>query len=154
MRNMNEFTDRVTLCEDGIYRWYYDLDLKENPGFMGRAVRIVGIICAALCVLTLAMFSTDRSRFNMETAMAILAAYAGCFVLTWGCCRLAASMRRISRIYYEMNDDALTIVRTPQQAFTATLMTKARPRRFHIRPFRPSFAFSGRRAARWSHTSA
>lgn len=118
MRNMNEFTDRVTLCEDGIYRWYYDLDLKENPGFMGRVVRIVGIICAAMCVLTLAMFSTDRSRFNMETAKIILGAYAGCFILTWGCCRLVASMRRISRIYYEMNDDAVTVVRTPRQEKT------------------------------------
>ena len=34
------YTDRVTLCDDGVYRWYYDMDMYKNKSMLWMLLRI------------------------------------------------------------------------------------------------------------------
>ena len=34
MNEFNDYTDRVTLFEDGAYRWHYDMDMAQNKSML------------------------------------------------------------------------------------------------------------------------
>ena len=45
------FTSRVTLDKDGVYRWYYDLDMFRNRYLLNVMLKLTGAICAGVYFL-------------------------------------------------------------------------------------------------------
>ena len=33
--------DRVTKCEDGVYRWIYDFNMYTNPMIIGTVIKVI-----------------------------------------------------------------------------------------------------------------
>ena len=41
---MNEFPSRVTLYEDGVYRWSYDLDMWRNRYILNLVIKVLLLV--------------------------------------------------------------------------------------------------------------
>ena len=67
---MRDFPPRVTLSEDGVYRWSYDMDLWRNLFMLKLVLKVLAVLCAVLL-------------FIMAAAAGRPAASAGSPRLSW-----------------------------------------------------------------------
>ena len=104
-----EFTDRVKLCEDGVYRWYYDLDMRRNPYMLKVTLKVLGIIAAVMMAMTLLMPSPGMSRGKI--AGITLGCIAAAALLALGVYALM-SLRRggLYRYRYEMGPEGVRLL--------------------------------------------
>ena len=77
-----EYTNRVQLGEDGLYRWYYDLDMRKNRYMLNMVFKVLGIIGAFLLALVLFLPSGAMSKWTV--AGIILGCYVFVALLTIG----------------------------------------------------------------------
>ena len=75
-----EFTDRVRLCEDGVYRWYYDVDMRKDRYMLNITMKVLAIIGAFLMILLVFMPSGGMSKWKV--AGITLACFGVVIVLT------------------------------------------------------------------------
>ena len=58
------YPSRVTLCEDGVYRWSFDVDLSRDHYMRDLVMKIMLFICGSICLLmTIFTFSTGDLTF-------------------------------------------------------------------------------------------
>ena len=105
------YTDRVELCEDGLYRWYYDLDMRKDHRMITTPLKVLAVIGLFMLVMVqfLPYHSGGMSRWRV---MGILAA---CFALitaiTLGICLIQYLARRGSYRYrFEMGPEGVRVL--------------------------------------------
>ena len=57
---MNDYPSRVTLHEDGVYRWSYDMNMWRNRFMLKHVLKILSAMCALLSFTMLAAFGPGR----------------------------------------------------------------------------------------------
>ena len=101
----------VTRGEDGVYRWMYEMDMRENRSILYTVCKILAWICLGLYVMFLVLFGMDTG-FRTSTvliitgfAVAATAALMGLSALVFLLCALI--MRGKYRIRYEMGETGM-----------------------------------------------
>ena len=51
LRFTMKYTDRVELCEDGMYRWYYDLDMRKDHRLIMTPLKVLAVIGIFMLVM-------------------------------------------------------------------------------------------------------
>lgn len=52
---MNDYPSRVTLFDDGVYRWSYDLDMWRNRYLLNLILKILSLLLGIPALFILAM---------------------------------------------------------------------------------------------------
>lgn len=108
-----QFPSRVTLGEDGVYRWSYDMDMYRNHFLRNFLLKLLGAIFGAALLFFLLMISGD-SRFGLSGLLWSLGVYAAVMLLAVAIYYIAAAcMHGVYRLRYEMGEDAVMLVRKP-----------------------------------------
>ena len=111
MANEQEFPKRVTLGEDQVYRWYYDMDMYHNHYFRNIlliAFGLTGVLCGAAMLFG---FSAG-GRLTTWTALISVLVCAGIELLALAGYYLAAVfMHGVYRLRFAMGEDAVMLVR-------------------------------------------
>ncbi len=127
---MNETPSRVTLYEDGVYRWSYDVDMWRNRYILNLVLKILLLMMGIplLCVLAMLLMklipllkeglSKDRVLFFSRDDLLVFAIIggllAGMILLTLVIYAVAAAvMRGRYRLCYQMDESAVALVRDP-----------------------------------------
>ncbi len=77
-----EYSDRVRLGDDGLYHWYYDLDMNQNRYMLYVTLKVLGVIGAFLLLLVIILPSGAFSKWTIAGIM--LGCFAVVVVLTLG----------------------------------------------------------------------
>ncbi len=113
MRFSDQFTNRVTLGEDGVYRWFAEVDLKKDHYLQNLMLRIMLIIGGSVGgLMVLMMVSMQRYEF-IWIPVAICA-----FVVVLGLIIFRiyrAMLHDVYPIAYEMNENAVMMVKSPDE---------------------------------------
>lgn len=101
----------VTRGEDGIYRWMYEMDMKENRSILYTVCKIMGWICLGLYVMFLLLIGLELG-FRLSTVLIVTGAAVGGAVLLMGLSALifflsALIMRGKYCIRYEMGETGM-----------------------------------------------
>ena len=127
---MNDYPERVTLCEDGVYRWSYVMDMWKNRYMIRLAWKII-VPALGLLLLFVAAMALKNARYLMRQGVAreeltfylrsdLISVYivagllAGVLLLTeliYAVCALA--MHGQWRLRFEMDESAVALVRNP-----------------------------------------
>ena len=75
-----EYTNRVKLDEDGVYRWYHDVDMRTDRYMLNTMLKVLGIIGAFL--LLMAVFMPSGAISKWKVAGILLAVYAVVVLIT------------------------------------------------------------------------
>lgn len=62
--DMGELSDRVTLCSDGKYRWYYEFAMMKNPVILFTVFRVLMLASLAPTFITFIAGLTDHFGFR------------------------------------------------------------------------------------------
>ena len=108
---MNDYPDRVTLYDDGVYRWSYDMDMWQNRFMLRLLLKLLGIICGGVLILIFALLGPE---YYTPKAVAIaLASAAGLFALTFLIYAVCAwVMKGVYRLRFEMDENAVALVQS------------------------------------------
>ncbi len=113
-----ELSERVTLYDDGFYRWLYEVDMKKNPVIFLTVLKIVGL---CLCIpLFLIVFLSVRSEGTfsslLQDLLPFLISMAVILLITIG------SYWYVSHLYggkycivYEMDENGVRFSQVKQQ---------------------------------------
>ena len=127
---MNEYPSEVTLYDDGVYRWRYDMDMWHNRYLLRLVLKVIALVLGVplLFLLAMALVQTapllrenrpwEDLLFFMRDDMIPIAVVGGLLV---GCLLLALTIYAICalvmggscRLRFEMDDTAVTLVRNP-----------------------------------------
>ena len=80
---MSQFTDRVTLGEDGAYRWRYDLKKNGNSAPMETMVKVCAAIGVPIALIMLAMTWQFDPLQAALIALGFLVLMVGLPALVW-----------------------------------------------------------------------
>ena len=108
----NEFPSRVTLCEDGVYRWSYDMDMYRNPYLRSILLKVMGVLCAVMYIFLLALIAGGGRGLTPRTMLLAALPFSGLLLLTlliYYIC--AAVMHGTYHLQFEMDEDAVRLVR-------------------------------------------
>lgn len=133
--NNDDYPARVTLFEDGVYRWSYDLDLWQNRYMLKLIVKILGIIFVIPVAFSLLMILSrsvplllDHFPWRMllaanDSNLKLLGLFslilAGVLLLTviiYAICALV--MRGKYHLSFKMDQSAVVLVRTARSKNT------------------------------------
>lgn len=126
---MNEFTDRVTLGEDGVYRWAYDMDMWHNRYLLKLVMKVLSLVLGIPLLFLAAMALKSavpllRSGLPGEQltlsirgdllALEIMAAiFAGCLLLTLLIYAICAFVKGGTyRLRFAMDEEGVDLVRS------------------------------------------
>ena len=104
-----DFPSRVTLCEDGVYRWSYDMDMIRNRYLLIVLLKVTGGVCAASWLCLMLLFIN-----NMDSRIALLLAaiFLGIVALTAAGYYIAvAIMHGKYHLRFEMDEEAVQLIR-------------------------------------------
>ena len=112
------FTSRVTLDEDGAYRWYYDLDMYRNRYLLSALLKVSGAICAGIYFL-LVLLIDDRGPLvtgepweSLREPVLLLLPFLGVMLLVVLGYYLAAVIKHGGyRLQFEMTEERIRLVR-------------------------------------------
>ncbi len=108
---MLTFTDRVVRGEDGMYRWYYDMDMRKNHYFRNVLYKVMGTICAVILITLVILFSGSGS-LNGSAFGLMIGLPVGMFLLTVIGYHLAAGLMHGNyRVFFEMDEESIRLVR-------------------------------------------
>lgn len=106
-----DFPKRVTLGEDQVYRWSYDMDMYHNHYFRNIllvAFGLTGVLCGAVMLYG---FSSG-GELTIQTALISILVCVGIELLTIAGYYLAAVfMHGIYRLRFAMGENAIMLVR-------------------------------------------
>ena len=128
--NEDQFPGRVTLYEDGVYRWAYEMDMWENRYLIGLLTKILSLvmglptlfICAMVCTRLIPLLGQETPRDelmwriggDLQLLYIVGGIWLGCILLAliiYVVCALA--MRGKWCLHYEMDETAVALVRNP-----------------------------------------
>ena len=105
------YPKRVTLGEDQVYRWSYDMDMYRNHYLRNVLLKVFGAICLVSWAFLLLLFAKD-SRLSLSVVFITLLIFGGFMLLVLAGYYLAAViMRGQYHLRFEMNDEAVLLVR-------------------------------------------
>ena len=106
-----DFPPRVTLGEDGVYRWAYDMDMYGNRYLLSVLLKVFAAIGAAGYAFLLFLLGRD-GRLNGRTALLALLPFLGFgALLTIGYYLAALIMHGHYRLQFAMNEESILLVR-------------------------------------------
>ena len=112
------FTSRVTLDKDGVYRWYYDLDMFRNRYLLNVMLKLTGAICAGVYFLLVLLLDEGGPLVagepweSLRTPFLLLLPFLGVMLLViTGYCIAAAVKRGKYRLQFEMTEERIRLVR-------------------------------------------
>ena len=113
-------TENIRLCPDGVYRWYYELNMLKNPVIILSVWKVLGISFGAVFALLLAldlMQGTIRSTADLGSAVVpFLILTAVFFVLSIiSYLILAALYGWKYMVLFEMTEDYIRHIQMPKQ---------------------------------------
>ena len=127
---MNDYPERVTLYDDGVYRWSYVMDMWKNRYMIRLAWKIIVPIMGLMLLFVAAMAlknADDLTRQgvageqlmiylqnDLNAVYIVAGIFAGTLLLTeliYAVCALAMHGRW--RLRFEMDESAVTLVRSP-----------------------------------------
>lgn len=132
---MDNFPERVTLYEDGVYRWHYDMDMWKNRYFILRLMRILAL-SLGLPTLFVAAMALKNARYLLEQGVArekltdylhgdLISLYViggiwlGCLLLALIVYAVAAlAMRGTWRQCFQMDETSVALVPNPKTMAT------------------------------------
>ncbi len=125
---MNDYPSRVTLYEDGVYRWSYDMDMWRNRYLLNLIIRILLLVIGIPALFMLAMLlmrliplmteglPVDSIMFHIRGDLAGFAIVGGMLVgmvlltlIIYAIC--AAAMHGTWRFCFQMDESAVALVR-------------------------------------------
>ena len=105
------YPKRVTLGEDQVYRWSYDMDMYRNHYLRNVLLKVFGAICLVSWAFLLFLFAKD-GRLSLSVVFITLLIFGGFMLLVLAGYYLAAViMRGQYHLRFEMNDEAVLLVR-------------------------------------------
>lgn len=127
---MDNFPERVTLYDDGAYRWHYDMDMWHNRYMIRLIVKILSLLLGIPTLFIAAMLlksalpmlqngvSQERLAFFLNDDLLALYIVGGLWLgmlvlaeLIYAICALA--MKGVYRLYFQMDESAVALVRRP-----------------------------------------
>ncbi|MBR2571816.1 MAG: hypothetical protein IKE30_06755 [Clostridia bacterium] len=125
---MNEYPSAVTLYEDGVYRWRYEMDMRHNRYILRLIIRILLLLIGIPLLFVLAMaliravplmnsgLPGDKIMFFIRDDLLLLAVMggmlAGMILLTVIIYAIAAAaLHGTWRLCYQMDESAVVLVR-------------------------------------------
>ena len=126
---MNEFPERVTLCEDGAYRWSYEMDMWHNRYLLKLVIKVLSLVLGIPLVFVAAMVLKNalpllRQGVRGEQLMHLIdgdllslgiiaAIFAGCLLLTLLIYAICALVKGgVYRLCFAMNEEGVVLVRS------------------------------------------
>lgn len=108
---MDEYPSRVTLFDDGVYRWSYDMDMWHNRFMLKLVAKVLGVICAALCAMFILLLGPTYIDLKALGIMAL--SVAGIYALALGIYAICAlAMHGNYHLLFEMDDTAVALVQS------------------------------------------
>ena len=129
---INETPSRVTLYEDGVYRWSYDLDMWRNRYILNLVIKVLLLVLGIPTLFVLAMLlkglipllragmpmgdALSFARNDLLIVAIVGGLLAGMILLTLIIYAVAAAvMHGHYRLCYQMDDSAVALVRDPDK---------------------------------------
>ena len=108
------YPDRVTLCDDGVYRWSYDMDMWRNRFMLRHVLTILCAMCVLLFLTMLAAFGPRRVSPLFAALLFIIpmGALSALTLIIYVICALA--MRGNYHLRFEMDENKIVLVRTAE----------------------------------------
>lgn len=108
------YPDRVTLCDDGVYRWSYDMDMWHNRFMLKHVLKILCAMCVLLFLTMLAAVGPRRvSPLSAALLFLIpLGVLSALTLLVYLICALA--MRGNYHLRFEMDENKIVLVQTAE----------------------------------------
>lgn len=106
-----KYTDRVELCEDGMYRWYYDLDMRKDHRLIMTPLKVLAVIGIFMLVMVqfLPYHSGGMSRLRVMGIMG--ACFALITAITLGICLIQFLIRNGNYRYrFEMGPEGIRVL--------------------------------------------
>lgn len=109
----NDYTARVTQGEDGVYRWYFDMDMYQNKSMLYMLEKInlftfLGVSAGGALLIMLIGGDASFARGILLVGLALCALMA---LLYWiGFYIFAAVKRGNYRVHFAMREDGIEIV--------------------------------------------
>jgi hypothetical protein len=116
--------DRVTMCQDGKFRWVYEMSLFRNPTILYTVVAVFLIVAAIMWLLMFFIGLGDGISEAAESATMIAGV---CLVIMIPLCLIgytvyALSMKGKYCVVFEMDEDGVLHAQQEQQAKKAGLL--------------------------------
>lgn len=113
-------TENIRLCPDGVYRWYYELDMLKNPAIILSVWKVLGISFGAVFFLLL---TADLFQKRIQTAadlgravMPLLILMGVFFVISIISYLILAAMYGWKyMVLFEMTEDCVRHIQMPGQ---------------------------------------
>ncbi len=103
-----EYTDRVKLNNDGVYRWYCDVDMRRGSRVLRTLMIVMGIIGTLIAGILAVMMISDRSMSNTSVLLIVLGIYAIVFgVGIFSYLLMFLIQRGVCRYSYEMSEEGI-----------------------------------------------
>ena len=108
------YPDRVTLCDDGVYRWSYDMDMWHNRFMLRHVLTIVCAMSVLVSLTMLAAFGLNRVSPRLAALLFIIpmGALSAPTLLIYLICALA--MRGNYHLRFEMDENKIVLVQTAE----------------------------------------
>ena len=108
------YPDRVTLCDDGVYRWSYDMDMWRNRFMLRHVLKIVCAMSVLVSLTMLAAFGLNRVSPRLAALLFIIpmGALSALTLLIYLICALA--MRGNYHLRFEMDENKIVLVQTAE----------------------------------------
>ena len=114
MEFREQYPNRVTMGEDGIYRWSADVDLSRDHYVQNLTIKIMLFICAGICLMTL-IFAIMTGDVSMAWIPVLCC--GAVMVITMLVLRLFRSgVKDRYTMGYEMTGEGIRLVRDPATA--------------------------------------
>ena len=113
MNEFNDYTDRVTLFEDGAYRWHYDMDMYQNKSMLVMLEKInlftfLGVSVGGAILIQLVEGNSSFARGILLIGLGLGALMA---LLYWIGFYIAAGIKGGNyRIRFAMREDGIELV--------------------------------------------
>ncbi|MBE5807258.1 MAG: hypothetical protein E7317_02835 [Clostridiales bacterium] len=110
----DRFTDSMTIGPDGVYRWYYDMDMYENKSMLYTLLKVNALIFAGISVLGSAFLAFMEGGFRgmpagvLAIGLIMGAAMSLLYIVGF---YIAAGIKGGNhRIHFAMRDDGIELV--------------------------------------------
>ena len=109
---MNDYPSRVTLFEEGFYRWSYYMDMWHNRFMLRVVMRVLWAMCLLLSLTMLAAFGPDNLRSRSIAALFLIPAGSLSLLtlLIYLICALV--MRGNYHLRFEMDENTVMLVQS------------------------------------------
>ena len=116
-----QLTGAVQLCQDGLYRWVYEVKMLKTPAILVTLYKIFGIVIAAVWLLICIMSGFDNFLELTKWFLVILAGFA--VLVALGYLIVAAVYGGKYCVLFEMNEAGLRHIQVPRQYKKAQVLS-------------------------------